>query len=225
MTVRPVPGGVADPSRRVNGRLEIENGPIGLRVGLAAVPFWCSTTPQTSLRRSPHGHGDTLIRGGTPKVMAQVAWRRAISPSRAGRIASDGEHRRGPARQIIDAKPASRWRRASSTSRPIPTLPCRSIPRPRTQGAPGRHHRDHRPLRLLGRAALCRARSSACATISVASRRRGCPFKRDRRFRNTSIRFPATAVNAGMLVGHNTPTADGDGYGGSARRPRPSSAR
>ena len=74
-------------------------------------------------------------------------------------------------------------------------------PQGREQGTPGRHHRNHRPCgfsvapALPGKVDLLKDYLSPSAPWP--------PFK-ETRFPNYLDTFPATSVNAGMLVGHNT---------------------
>src|SRR5262249_20240173 len=93
------------------------------------------------------------------------------------------------------------WRRASSTSRPIPTSRCQSIPKPRAKCGQGvtteivGHCGFSVAPALPGKVELLRDYLSASAPW--------LPFKATT-FADYLASFPATAVNAGVLVGHNT---------------------
>ena len=143
---------------------------------------------------------DILIRGGT-------LFDGSGSAGVAGRSGDRRRpHRRDrPHRRTAHARPsmptASPSRRALSTSRPIPISRCRSIRRPKARSARASPPRSSAIAAFRSRR-RCRARSSCSGTILSPSAP-WLPF-RETSFPDYLDTFPATAVNAGMLVGHNT---------------------
>ena len=143
---------------------------------------------------------DIVIRGG---ILFDGAGRPGEAGDLAiadGRIAAIG-HVTGAARKIIDAEglavaPGFIDIKTHSDF----TLPIN--PEGRKQGAPGRHHGDRRPLRLFGRAGA--ARQGRAAEGLSEPERALAAVSRDELSRLSRRAFPPTAVNAGMLVGHNT---------------------
>ena len=148
---------------------------------------------------------DILIRGGTsfdgsssPGIAGDLALEN-------GRIAAIGNVS-GTAKKTIDA---DRPRRRAWLHRHQDAFRLHAADQPqgREQGAPGRHHRDHRPLRLLGRAGAARqgraAQGLSQPERAVAAVSKKCPFRnistRSRRRRSTPACWSAT-TRCGLMV-------------------------
>ena len=146
---------------------------------------------------------DILIRGGLLFDGSRPSRRRRRSRHR-GRPHRRDRARASPTPREQDhrRRAGSRSRRASSTSRPIPTSRCRSIPRPRARCARASPPRSSAIAASRSRR-RCPARSSCCKDY-LSPERAVAAVPRADASRIISTAFRATAVNAGMLVGHNT---------------------
>src|SRR5262245_52670021 len=148
------------------------------------------------------GHGlsarhDILIRGGLLFDGTGAAGKPGDVAIRDGRIAAVGADIDDAAAKVIDAHGLAV---APGFIDPF-RLHAADQSQGREQGAPRRDHRDRRPCgfsvapALPGKVELLRDYLSASAPW--------LPFKATT-FSDYLASFPATAVNAGMLVGHNT---------------------
>ena len=153
---------------------------------------------QSGMTRAMH---DILIRGGILFDGAGNRRRRRRSrhrgrPHRRDRAA----HHRRRAKNHRRRK-GSPSRRVSSTSRPTRISRCRSIRRPKARCARASPPRSSAIAAFRSRR-RCPARSSCCKDYLSPSAP-WLPF-RETSFPDYLDTFPPTAVNAGMLVGHNT---------------------